>query len=153
MKGNSVVSALVIVILSTITLRSQTAPSEQIRVGSPLAQPVGNPSPTASSGQLEAQADELRGAKQYHLALDYYHAALGKEPQSPSLHNKSGITELLLQNYRGAEEEFKRTIKLDRQFANAYNNLGAVYYERKKYGKAISEYRTAIKIDPASASF
>jgi tetratricopeptide (TPR) repeat protein len=153
MKGNSLVSALVIIVLSAITLRSQTTPSEQVQVGSPLAQPIGNPPPSASSERLETQADELRAQKQYHLALDYYHAALAKEPKSASLHNKAGITELLLQNYREAEEEFKRAIKLDRQFANAYNNLGAVYYERKNYGKAISEYRKAIKVDPTSASF
>jgi tetratricopeptide (TPR) repeat protein len=153
MKGKVVACVLAIVVLGFTPLHSQSTPSGQVQVGSPLAQHVGSPSPTATAALLDAQGDELRAEKQYLRALDYYHAALAKEPKSASLHNKAGITELLLQNYREAEEEFKRAIKSDRQFANSYNNLGAVYYERKKYGKAIGEYRKAIKINPASATF
>ena len=35
---------------------------------------------------------------------------------------------------------FELAIKNDREFADAYNNLGVIYYLQKKYGKAIKEY-------------
>ena len=39
------------------------------------------------------------------------------------------------------------------KFADAYNNLGVIFYETKKYGAAVKQYEKAIERDDYSASF
>ncbi len=103
---------------------------------------------------LKARADQLRAEKLYLDALDYYHAALTKEPHSAGLLNKIGITELMITALpRKLKKTFEQSIKADRMSADAYNNLGVVYYEERKYSAAVKEYRHAILVDTISASF
>ena len=66
---------------------------------------------------------KLRTEKLYLDALDYYRAALEKQPHSATLLNKVGITELMMQRYREAKKSFDQAIKANKQFADAYNNL------------------------------
>ena len=81
---------------------------------------------------LEARAEQLRAVKLYLDALDYYRAALAKAPKSASLLNKIGITELMMQRYREAKKSFDQSIKVDREFADAYNNRGVVFIRREE---------------------
>ena len=134
------------------TLLSAQA-SEQVQVKPPLLRLIDPPAANATVADLEQTADGLRTEKLYLDALDYYHAALAKEPHSASLLNKVGITELMMQRYREAKKSFEQSIKVDRNFGNAYNNLGVVYYEEKKFGAAVKQYRRAIALDEKSASF
>ncbi len=89
--------------------------------------------PTASADELDARGDELRGQKAYLDALDYYRAALAKKP-SASLYNKAGITELDSAR-QGSGKDFERAVKLDRQFADAWNNLGVVDFWKRSTGR------------------
>ncbi len=114
---------------------------------------VDPPAPDATVAQLEFRGDQLRGSKLYLDALDYYHAALAKQPNAARLLNKIGITELMMQRYKEARKSFERSIKADRRFADSYNNLGVVFYEQYKYRPAIKQYKKAITLDPNSASF
>ena len=41
----------------------------------------------------------------------------------------------------------------DQGYAEAYNNMGALYYRIQRYGPAVREYRRALKISEANASF
>jgi tetratricopeptide (TPR) repeat protein len=111
------------------------------------------PSSNASAAELEKQGDDLRSGKQYMDALDYYQAALAKEPQNAPVCNKLGITELMLQRFKEAGKDFERAIKANRKFAEAYNNLGVINYERRKYRPAIKQYKKALAIQADSASF
>jgi len=131
----------------------QASHSEQVQVRPPMMRITDPPSKDATVAELETRADQLRVSKLFLDALDYYHAALEKEPRSARLLNKIGITELMMQRYGEAKKSFEKSIKADRKFADAYNNLGVVYYESKKYGAAVKEYRKAIAIDSNSASF
>lgn len=119
----------------------------------PMVRTVEPPAPDATVASLESRADELRGEKLYLDALDYYRAALAKEPTSARILNKKGICELQMQRNRDARKSFERSIKADPKSADAYNNLGVVYYEERHYGPAIKYYRRAIAIDDTSASF
>jgi len=132
---------------------AQVAYSEQVQIKPPLMRITDPPQADATVADLQARADELRAEKLYLDALDYYHAALAKEPHSAGLLNKIGITELMMQRYREAKKSFEQSIKANRTFADAYNNLGVVYYEERKYGAAVKEYRHAILMDTNSASF
>jgi tetratricopeptide (TPR) repeat protein len=130
---------------------SQAPQNDRIQVAPPLMQ-VQSPSKDASPQDLEKQGDELRARKEYLDAIDYYHAAIAKQPGAP-LFNKLGIAELMLERYRDAGRDFERATKLDRKFAEPYNNRGVVDYKRKKYGSAIKLYKKAIELVPDSASF
>jgi tetratricopeptide (TPR) repeat protein len=131
----------------------QASHSEQVQIKPPLLRTIDPPAPDATAADLETRAEQLRAVKLYLDALDYYRAALAKKPNSASLLNKIGITELMMQRYREAKKSFDHSIKVDRNFADAYNNRGVVLYEERKYGAAVKEYRRAIAIDGASASF
>jgi tetratricopeptide (TPR) repeat protein len=126
--------------------------SDQIQIAPPMRQ-IQSPSPDASAEQLEKQGDELRSHKAYLDAIDYYREAMKKSPQSASLSNKVGISELMLQRPKEAARDFEHAIKKDSKFADAYNNLGVSNYVRRKYGAAIKQYKKALQLDADSASF
>jgi tetratricopeptide (TPR) repeat protein len=134
------------------TAPAQVSQLDQIQIAPPMRQ-VQPPSPTASADELEKQGDDLRGEKSYLDAIDYFHAALAKAPDSASIINKIGISELMLQRYKQAGKSFNEAIKKNRKFAEAYNNLGVVEYEKRHYGAAVKEYKKALVISPDSASF
>ncbi|HLV89397.1 MAG TPA: tetratricopeptide repeat protein [Candidatus Sulfotelmatobacter sp.] len=146
----SVVFALVVL---PAALWSQVSHSEQVQVKPPVIRTVDPPSAEATLADLETRADQLRAEKLYLDALDYYRAAVLKEPTSGRILNKIGITELMMQRYNEAKKSFERSIKVDHKLADAYNNLGVVYYEQKRYSPAIKQYHKAIEIDGNSASF
>jgi tetratricopeptide (TPR) repeat protein len=132
---------------------AQISHPETVQIAPPLIQAIDSPAPDATVADLETRADQLRGAKLYLDALDYYHAAMVKAPNTARLLNKVGITELMMQRYKEARKSFELAIKADRKYSDAYNNLGVVFYEGRKYGAAIKQYHKAIAIDDSSASF
>lgn len=143
---------ILLLIPSTATL-AQVSHSEQVQIAPPLVRAIEPPAPDAKAADLERQADQLRADKLYLDALDYYHAALTKNPNDARILNKIGIAELMMQRYREARKSFERSIHCDHEFADAYNNLGVVFYEGKKYGPAAKQYEKAIAKDSNSASF
>jgi tetratricopeptide (TPR) repeat protein len=138
--------------LSTVVLRAQVYSAEQIEVAPPAPR-VDAPSPTATAAELEKRGDELRSVKDYLDAIDYFQAALNKEPHSAVIENKLGLSYLAIQRYALAGKCFRNAIRNDRNLPEAYNNLGAIYYFQKNYGKAIRQYETAIKLRPDTATF
>jgi tetratricopeptide (TPR) repeat protein len=66
--------------------------------------------------------------------------------------NKMGICNLMLQRYKDARKDFSRAVKKDHSHADAYNNLGVVYYQQRDYGKAIKNYEKAVSLN-LSASY
>ena len=132
---------------------AQTTRSEQVQVMPPLMRSIDPPPQDARVEDLEARADQLRSAKLFLDALDYYRAAMAKSPGTARLLNKLGITQLMMMRYRDARKSFDQCIRADHQYADAYNNIGVVLYEEKKYAAAIKEYHRAIDIDGTSASF
>jgi len=143
----------IFLIAASLTSVAQVSHSEQVQIAPPLLRTVDPPKPDATVADLETQADDLRMEKLYLDAMDYYRAALGKEPNSARLLNKVGITELMMQHYGGAKKMFEKSIKADHKFSDAYNNLGVVYYEQRRFGAAVKQYRRAIAINDDAASY
>ena len=141
---------LTMVLISAPCLFAQS-PSELVQVVPPQVRTAPPPT-TASAEELEKRGDDLRVEKAYLDAVDYYRAALAKEPGA-RLYNKAGIAELQLRRETESERDFENAVKLDRQFADAWNNLGVVYYQQRKYSKAIKQYEKAVKLKPDVASF
>lgn len=150
----SLISGLLLVaVLSSVSVYSQSNACEQLRVRPGIAPRVDPVDANASAEELETRGDELRAEKQYFDALDHYRAALAKNPSSAVLKNKMGISELLSQRFRDARSDFEHAIKLDRRYAAAYNNLGVLDYARKKFGKAVKDYEKAIALEANDAAY
>ncbi len=128
-----------------------TAAGDTVTAPSQLRQ-VAPPEATLSAEELEVRADALRNQKAYADALDYYRAAIAKQPTS-ARYNKAGIAQLQMMRYDDARKSFQRAVKLDKNNAEARNNLGVIYYIGQSYRKAIKEYKKAIALKPNAASF
>jgi len=149
---SSVLCFLAVALFSVSKLPAQSD-SQIVQVIPPSARSVQPPSPNASVEELEQQGDVFREKKNLLDALDYFRAALVKDPKNTRVQNKLGITELIMLRYGDARKSFERAIKMDRQFADAYNNLGVTEYEMHKYGKAIKLYEKSIELRPDCASY
>ncbi|HZM11169.1 MAG TPA: tetratricopeptide repeat protein [Candidatus Limnocylindrales bacterium] len=114
--------------------------------------PVLVPLATGTPQELEKQGDQLRAQKRYLDSIDYYDAALAKQP-SALLWNKKGIALLFLTRSKDAQKCFQQGLKLDKNSAEALNNLGFVEQMQKNYGKAIKYYNKALVARPNSATF
>jgi tetratricopeptide (TPR) repeat protein len=134
-------------------LAEQAHSAEQVQVSPPPVRRAEAPAANAAAADLERRGDTLRAEKAYLDALDYYRAAIAKDPNNAKLYNKAGINELQMARFNEARKDFEIAVKKDREFADAYNNLGVIYYLQKKYGKAISKYEQAIKLRQDSGSF
>jgi len=152
MRNQFLLSLLTFSLFALPKLQAQSS-SELAQVVEPPMRRVELPSQTASAQELEAQADSLRGQKDFLDAIDYYRAALAKAPKDGQLWNKIGITELLSQRYAEAKRDFERSLHFEHQSPDARNNLGVIFYLQKKYQNAIREYERAIQEQPESASF
>ncbi len=110
------------------------------------------PAASATPDELEKQGDLLRGQKRYLDSIDYYHAAIMKQP-SAAAWNKVGMAYLFLQRYPDAKKAFDAAIKLDKTAPEAYNNRGFIEQVNKNPGKAIKDYHKALSLRPASSTF
>ncbi len=144
---------LTAVVFLSSSLRAQDHSAEPVQVAPPPVRRAEAPTADATVSTLEQRGDTLRAEKAYLDALDYYRAAIAKEPKNARLYNKVGINELQMARFGEARRDFEKAIKVDRQFADAYNNLGVIYYLQKKYGKAVKQYEAAIKLRQDSGSF
>ncbi|MGA9643225.1 MAG: tetratricopeptide repeat protein [Terriglobales bacterium] len=142
-----------LVLLFSIAAPLGAQNSEQLEVGPPPLHRVEPPAAGATAKELEIQGDDLESNKNYLDAIDYYQAALKKDPASAVLVNKVGMSQLLLRRYKDARKSFERAIRLDKKYANAYANLGVVYYEDGSCGKAVKYYDLAIGLDGDEAVF
>ncbi len=102
---------------------------------------------------MEKVGDSLQTDKNYLDAIDYYWAAQAKDPHNAVLLNKIGISQLQLHRYKEARKTFELSIRTDKNYANAYANLGVVYYEEGNLGKSIRSYDKAILMDKDEAVF
>jgi tetratricopeptide (TPR) repeat protein len=142
-----------ILIVPLTSLLAQTAAPDPVQVKPPAVRRAAAPSTTATAESLEQKGDELKAEKSFLDALDYYRAALTKKPENALLYNKACITEILMQRFKEASRDCERSIRSDRQYADAYNNLGVVYYEERRAGKAIKQYQKALQLRSDSASY
>jgi tetratricopeptide (TPR) repeat protein len=153
MTGKVLLFLLAATVYASSASLAQTRSSEEVQVNPPSIRRAEAPTAGASVAELELRGDTLRSEKAYLDALDYYRAALVKQPKNAKLYNKIGINELQMARFNEARKDFEQAIKNDREFADAYNNLGVINYLQKKYGKAIKQYERAIKIRQDSGSF
>lgn len=115
------------------------------------AQPANSGQPANSSHPVlsaELRGDLAMARQQYVAAIEAYQ----EDPnQSAVIFNKIGMAYHHLFAIDLARRNYERALRLRPNYPEALNNLAAVYYARKRYGKAEKYYRKAIKLDPRSA--
>ena len=112
------------------------------------------PSPPRPALPPEMRGDIFMARKDYPKAVDFYSRAIRQTGQGNAvLWNKLGIALQQEDNFRGAEKAYRRSVRLQRDFAAAWNNLGTTYYLTNRYGKSIKLYKRAVKLDSKAASF
>jgi tetratricopeptide (TPR) repeat protein len=135
----------------TFAQDAQTTPDVQAAPPTQAVAPA-VPDKNASAADLEEQGDDLRAQKRFLDSIDFYQAALAKQPTA-LLWNKEGMSYLLMQRPDKAAKCFDHAIKADKQAPEGYNNRGYVEQTKKKYDKAIKYYLKAAKLRPSDAVF
>src|SRR5438094_9370921 len=68
-------------------------------------------------------------------------------PSEPKRHVDAGLAAKRAGDLDSAIREFQRVVELAPGLAASHVNLGAVYYEKKDYGHAISSLRKALELN------
>ena len=106
--------------------------------------------PSFTPMSAEDHGDLYMVRKMFREAIASYKNA----PQdSPVIWDKIGIAWHNLGNFGLARANYEHALKLDKNYAEAINNIGTVFYAQKKYRTAINRYKRAIELAPNRASF
>jgi tetratricopeptide (TPR) repeat protein len=124
--------------------------------GSPPA--LTTPSPEIT---LEQRGDIFMARKNYADAADYYYRALKQASlKNAKVWNKLGIALQQQSKFSNARKAYSNATREDKNFAEAWNNLGTVYFtvatgskSSKNLEKSIKCYRRAIELTGDAAAF
>lgn len=97
----------------------------------------------------ETRGDIFMARKMYREAIETYGTV---EPATAVTLNKMGIANHQMANLDAAKKYYEKSLKVNSRYAEAYNNLGTIYYAKKSYRRAISYYKKALNLTPLSAS-
>lgn len=145
---------LLLMTVSTAAILTAGADGQEMRAGTKEAKsaipPAAASTPDAPTSLTEEQrADIFMARKEFREAAEIY---LGIEPQTAILMNKAGIAHHQMGNLDMAKKLYERAIRMKKDYAEAINNLGAVWYAKKSYRRATKQYEKAIELAPRSAS-
>ena len=112
-----------------------------------------NSAPTTPRGKEELHARILMATKQYPEALKAYAQLAAENPRNSAYPNFAGIALMQIGDLMAARKYFERATKINKKFAAAYNNIGAIYFAQKQYGKAIRQYEKALSMEAQTAGF
>ncbi len=108
-----------------------------------------------SRTSLKSEIDKLiylYRTKNFNSALNLSNSLLELNQDEPFLLNIHGIINLSLENWQNALLAFKKTLKKDDKFIEAYNNLGVTYSHLGENDKAIENYKKALELNKDYAS-
>jgi tetratricopeptide (TPR) repeat protein len=112
--------------------------------------------PTTSTTPREKEelhARILTATKQYSEAVKVYTQLAAENPRDAAYPNFAGIALMQLGDLDAARKFFQRSTKINKKFAAAYNNIGAIYFAQKHYPKAIRQYEKALSLAEQTAGF
>jgi tetratricopeptide (TPR) repeat protein len=96
----------------------------------------------------ELRGDIMMAEKKYREAVDAFREG---SPKNPVLWNKMGIAYQQMQQLDSALKNYQQAVRLKKDYVEAINNIGTIYYGRKSYRRAITYYQRALKIAPREA--
>jgi tetratricopeptide (TPR) repeat protein len=92
----------------------------------------------------EQSARLLLVRKEYPEAELIFRRLTREQPKNAIYWNELGISLQNQSQLSGALKCYEKSVKLDSHYADAQNNVGTIWYERKRYPKAIRAYKKAI---------
>ena len=108
-----------------------------------------------SQTSLKSEIDKLiylYRSKNFNSALNLSNSLLELNQDDPFLLNIHGIINLSLENWQNALLTFKKILKKNDKFIEAYNNLGVTYSHLGDNDKAIENYKKALELNKDYAS-
>jgi Flp pilus assembly protein TadD len=105
------------------------------------------------SSDLARQADALLAQGRMREAIPLYRAWLKANPGDATSQNRLGLSLQKTGQGNEARRHYEQATKLDRCYAEAWNNLGTLDHVRGKCKKALGAYRKAVACRPDSALF
>ena len=129
----------------TVTGRAATPPAPQgivdsTRTTTPPASAAAKPELT-----LEMRGDIYMARKMYREAIDTFRTG---DPHDPVLLNKTGIAYHQMMQLENARKSYEQALRQKKDYVEAMNNMGTVYYAKKSYRRAIGWYQRALKLAP-----
>lgn len=85
------------------------------------------------------------GRAQYAIALQELGVALQADPSYAPGYNVRGLIRMALHEDEQAEADFKRSIKIDKNYSDAYNNFGWFLCQRGRAKESIPQFLEALK--------
>ncbi len=73
--------------------------------------------------------------------------SVSENPKAIEAYNE-GLTQMSSKNFKKAIENFKKALKIDQNFAFAWDNIGVCHRQMNEYDEAIKAYKNSLKIDP-----
>ena len=127
----------------------------------PVSQPASQPATQQASAQQppepkfaplspEERGDLFMARRMFRDAIAIYKTG---DQKSPVIWNKIGIAWHNLGELTLARTSYEHALKVNKNYVEAINNIGTVYYAEKKYRTAIGRYRRALALAPERASF
>ena len=113
------------------------------------ASDTGLTSPTAKKPAVlltpEMRGDIFMAEKRFREAAEMY---LENSKGSAVMLNKTGIAYHQMLQLDSALKSYQQAIRLKKNYLEAINNIGTVYYARKNYRRSITYYQRALKLAP-----
>jgi tetratricopeptide (TPR) repeat protein len=98
----------------------------------------------------EERGDIMMARKMYREAIETFQSETHK---TAVIYNKIGIAYHQLQQLDSARKNYEQAVKLKRDYAEALNNIGTVYYARKSFRRAIGYYKRALRISDSASIY
>ena len=96
-----------------------------------ISQEPTNPSFRLNKGFALDKLGSLKDAtKEYELAINYFDVAISKDPSNSSLHLNKGLAYDKLGRLDDAIKEYEMAIKIKADYADAYYNIGVIFFNR-----------------------
>jgi tetratricopeptide (TPR) repeat protein len=73
-------------------------------------------------------------------AITFYRQTLDKYPDFYKIHDRLGVIYFNRSSFDSAEYHYKAALRIDKDYANAYFNLGMLYYTQGKKSLAMSTF-------------
>lgn len=89
----------------------------------------------------------LMAAGEYELALSAYYRAAAEQGATVDVLSAIGSADLKLGRLNQAEQILRRAIEKDQRFVPAWNNLGVVLMEERKFAEAARTFQIAFGLD------
>jgi Tfp pilus assembly protein PilF len=104
---------------------------------------MSDPDPREAAADLFRQAYEQQSAGDFERAIDLYTQSIQAFPTAEA-YTFRGWTYSFLGDYERAIAECLEAIKLDPEFGNPYNDIGAYLIEQEKWDDAIPWFKKAM---------